>query len=110
MEHVIMLRVWISERHDIITMAVKPFVGNWPLLQFLEPIHRREESLGEWSARLKAATYTQNNTSTEKTHIMQTSIPWVGLEPTIPAFDREKTIHVLDRATTLIGSFKIYCT
>jgi hypothetical protein len=32
---------------------------------------------------------------------------WVGLEPTIPAFERAKTIHALDRATTVIG-FAVY--
>jgi hypothetical protein len=32
----------------------------------------------------------------------QTFIPWVGFEPTIPAFERAKTIHALDRATNVI--------
>jgi hypothetical protein len=27
----------------------------------------------------------------------QTSMPWVGFEPTIPAFERAKTFHALDR-------------
>jgi hypothetical protein len=30
-------------------------------------------------------------------------MPWVGFELTIPAFEREKTIHALDRAATVIG-------
>jgi hypothetical protein len=30
-------------------------------------------------------------------------MPWVGFEPTIPALERAKTIHALDRAATLIG-------
>jgi hypothetical protein len=30
-------------------------------------------------------------------------MPRVGLEPTIPVFERTKTIHVLDRAATVIG-------
>jgi hypothetical protein len=30
-------------------------------------------------------------------------MPRVGLEPTIPAFERVKTVHVLDRAATVIG-------
>jgi hypothetical protein len=30
----------------------------------------------------------------------QTSMPWVGFEHTIPAFEREKTHHVLDRAAS----------
>jgi hypothetical protein len=33
----------------------------------------------------------------------QTSMPWVEFEPTIPAFERAKTVHVLDRAATVIG-------
>jgi hypothetical protein len=34
-------------------------------------------------------------------------MPLVGFEPTIPAFERAKTVHVLDRAATLIG---IHCS
>jgi hypothetical protein len=34
----------------------------------------------------------------------QTSMPWVGFEPTIPAFVRAKAVHALDRATTAIGT------
>jgi hypothetical protein len=28
---------------------------------------------------------------------------WVGFEPTIPAFKREKTVHALDSATAVFG-------
>jgi hypothetical protein len=31
-------------------------------------------------------------------------MPWVGLEPSIGAFERTKTVHALDRAATAIGS------
>jgi hypothetical protein len=31
-------------------------------------------------------------------------MPRVGFEPTIPAFERAKTVHVLDCAATVIGS------
>jgi hypothetical protein len=30
-------------------------------------------------------------------------MPLVGFEPTIPALERAKTLHALDRATTVIG-------
>jgi hypothetical protein len=30
-------------------------------------------------------------------------MPRVGFEPTIPVFERAKTVHALDRATTVIG-------
>jgi hypothetical protein len=33
----------------------------------------------------------------------QTSMFQVGFEPTIPVFERAKTVHALDRAVTVIG-------
>jgi hypothetical protein len=51
------------------------------------------------SARRKAATYTQNKRT-------QTSMPWVGFEPTIPAFERAKTVHALDLLATVIAQFR----
>jgi hypothetical protein len=30
-------------------------------------------------------------------------MPSVGFEPTIPAFERAKTVHALDRAATVMG-------
>jgi hypothetical protein len=32
----------------------------------------------------------------------------VGFEPTIPVFERAKTVHVLDRAATVIGKCLYY--
>jgi hypothetical protein len=43
------------------------------------------------------ATQTQNKNT-------QTSMPWVGFEPTIPAFVRAKTFHALDCAATAMGN------
>jgi hypothetical protein len=37
----------------------------------------------------------------------QTSMPWVGFEPMIPAFKRAKTVHALDCAATVIGLIKL---
>jgi hypothetical protein len=51
---------------------------------------------GQHKHRIKAYTY-------------QTSMPWVGFEPTIPAFERAKTVHALDRATTVTGCWKYSC-
>jgi hypothetical protein len=34
---------------------------------------------------------------------MQTSMPWVEFEPTIPVFERAKAVHALDRPATVIG-------
>jgi hypothetical protein len=32
----------------------------------------------------------------------QTPMPRVGFEPTIPVFERAKTVHILDRAVNVI--------
>jgi hypothetical protein len=37
------------------------------------------------------------------TYTHQTSMPCVGFEPTIPASERAKTVHALDRSTTVTG-------
>jgi hypothetical protein len=41
---------------------------------------------------------------TEQHKRRQTSMPWVGFEPTIPVFELAKTVYALDRTGTLIGS------
>jgi hypothetical protein len=33
----------------------------------------------------------------------QTSMPQMGFEPTVPMFERAKTVHALDRADIVIG-------
>jgi hypothetical protein len=32
-------------------------------------------------------------------------MPWVGFEPTVPVSERTNTVHSLDRAATVTGSF-----
>jgi hypothetical protein len=48
---------------------------------------------------------TRTTTQNKRT---QTSMPWVGFEPTIPVFKRAKTVRALDRAATVIGTSKYY--
>jgi hypothetical protein len=38
----------------------------------------------------------------------QTSMPWVGFEPSIPVFERAKTVHALGRAATVVGMLRIW--
>jgi hypothetical protein len=42
-------------------------------------------------------------TQTQNKHTYQTSMPCVGFGPTIPASDRAKTVHALDRSATVTG-------
>jgi hypothetical protein len=37
---------------------------------------------------------------------MQTSVAWVGFEPTIPLFEREKDFHALDCTVAVIGAIE----
>jgi hypothetical protein len=46
-------------------------------------------------------TQTQNKST-------QTSMSWVGFEPTITASERAKTVHALDRTATVIGRVNEY--
>jgi hypothetical protein len=55
--------------------------------------------LGRGPARRKAATLHITKQTQNKRR--QTSMPRVGLEPTIPVYERAKTVH-LDRAATVI--------
>jgi hypothetical protein len=42
------------------------------------------------------------------TYIYQTSMPFVGFEPMIPASERAKTVHALDCSTTVTGAKHYY--
>jgi hypothetical protein len=53
-------------RSICLSMALESFFRPWPLFHFHNPIHSRWDPLDKGSARRKAATYTQNNTNTEK--------------------------------------------
>jgi hypothetical protein len=62
------------------TVGRTPWTGDHPVARPL-PTHRR--------------TQTQNK-------LTHTSMPWVGIEYTIPAFERAKTVHALDHAATVV--------
>jgi hypothetical protein len=81
-------------------MALQPFFGPWPLFQF---INLYTGSLDKGSALRKATAYTQNNTN--RINAQQTLMSRMGFEPTIPVFERAKTLHAFDRAANSIGSY-----
>jgi hypothetical protein len=66
------------------TVSRTPWTGDQPIARPL-PAHRTART---------------NNNHT------QTSIPQVGFEPTIPVFERAKTVRVSDRTATVIGHYK----
>jgi hypothetical protein len=77
-----------------------PFVGPWPLFQFLDLFTQSVALLGRGISPsqgryLHIGQHKQNKR-------IQTSIPQVGFEHTIPVFKWTKTVHALDRAATVI--------
>jgi hypothetical protein len=79
-------------------MALLPL---WILaaFQFLNPYAvGKTHRMGDRPIARPLPTHRIQNKST------QTSIPRVGFEPTIPVFERAKTIHALDGVTAVIGS------
>jgi hypothetical protein len=79
-----------------------PFVGPWPLFQFLNLYtDGRTPWTGDQPVARPLPTHKTTQTQNKRT---QTSMPWVGFEHTIPALDRAKTLHVSDRAATVIGA------
>jgi hypothetical protein len=81
-------------------MALRPFVVPWPLFSFLILC-----TVGwtPWTGDQPAAwpLPTHRTTQTQKKRT-QTSMPQVGFELTIPAFERAKTVHALDCVATVI--------
>jgi hypothetical protein len=74
--------------------SVKRFVS----LQFLNP--RQSVGLLGWgSAHWKATHYLHRTTQT-RNKCRQTSMPWMGFEPTIPVFGQAKTVQALDHVAT----------
>jgi hypothetical protein len=80
------------------------FVGPWPFFSFLIWYTvGRTPWTGDQSVVRPVFVHTEQHKH-RKTHKIQT----VGFEHTIPAFKRAKTVHALDRAATVIGTFYCY--
>jgi hypothetical protein len=60
----------------------------------------RTPSTGDQPVTRPLPTYRTTQTQNKR---IQTSMPWVGFEPTIPVFERTKTVHESDRSATAIG-------
>jgi hypothetical protein len=78
-------------------MALQPFVGLWLLFQFRNLFYT--DGRTPWTGDQPVPRPLPKHRTTQT----QTSIPRVGFEPTIPVLERAKTVHALDRATTVIG-------
>jgi hypothetical protein len=79
-----------------LSMAIQPM---WIFFQFLNPsIDGRTPGTGDQPVGRPLSTHRTTQTQNKRT---QTSIHRVGFKPTIPAFERAKTVHGLNRAATV---------
>jgi hypothetical protein len=88
-------------------MVLQPFVGPWPLFQFLD-LFKQSVGLFQWGISQPQGLYLHTGQHKTQNKSTQTSMPGMGLEPTIPVFEQAKTVHALDRATTVIGFITMY--
>jgi hypothetical protein len=92
----IYLSIYLSIYPSIyLSMALQSFVGPWPLFQFLNPI-QSVGHLGRESGPSQGPLPIHGSNA-------QTPMHRVEFEPTIPVFERAKTVHALDHAATVIG-------
>jgi hypothetical protein len=95
--------LWIYNTPSLslfLSMALQPF-GTWPIFQFLNLYTvGRISWTGNQPVTRPLSTHRATQTQNKRP---QTSMYRVGFEPTIPVFERAKTVHALDRAATLIG-------
>jgi hypothetical protein len=91
-------------------MALPAHSGPWPLIQFRNHFSR---TIGLLGRVFNPSQGLYLNTGQHKHRISaytyQTSMPWVGFEPTVPASEREKRVHDFDRAATVTGFEGTYC-
>jgi hypothetical protein len=85
----------------IIIIALQSLVGSWLLFQFLSVYEVGNlPSTGDQPFARPLPTRRTTQTETKRP---ETSMPWMGIEPTIPVFERVRTVHALDCAATVIG-------
>jgi hypothetical protein len=91
----------------IFFMALPTNSGLRPLIQFCNHFSQTVTLLGQVISPSQGRYLNAEHKHRINTYTHQTSMPWVGFEPTIPASERAKTVHALDRAATVIGSYYI---
>jgi hypothetical protein len=82
-------------------MTLQPYVGSWQLFSFL--IFYTDGRTPWRGDQPVTRPLPASRTAQTQNRRIQTSMPQVGLEPTIPMFERAKTVHALDRAVTVIS-------
>jgi hypothetical protein len=80
-------------------MVLQSFGPWWPFCVLILYAVGRTPWTGDQTVARPLSTHIETQI---KNKLTQTSMPRVGFEPTIPVFGRAKTLHILDRAATVI--------
>jgi hypothetical protein len=95
-QHTVRIRLIIVTIHPAIHPWLYSPCGPWPLFQFLNLYTvGRIPWTGDQPVARPIPAHRTIKTQNKRT---QTAMPLVGFEPTIPMFEREKTVHALDIA------------
>jgi hypothetical protein len=84
------------------SMALQLFVGPWPNFNVLS--FYTVSSIPWTGDQPVARPVSAHITAQTQNKRTETSMPQMGLEPTIRVFERAKTVHALDSAATVIGN------
>jgi hypothetical protein len=89
-------------------LALQPQFGPWPTSMKFSVLFglldlRHSVGILGWVISSSQGLHLYTNTG-KRTYKRQTSKPWVGFEPTIPASERAKTVHALDCSATVTGN------
>jgi hypothetical protein len=87
-----------------LSMALQPL---WTLAAFFQFLNLyTDRRTPRTSDRPVARPLPKQRTTQIQNKPIETSMSRVEFEPTIPAFERAKTVHALDRAATVIGNYE----
>jgi hypothetical protein len=91
----------LLKKYSILSMALQPFVGPWPLFQFhnLGRVGRTPWT-GDQPVARPLSTHRTTQTRNKRTQI---SMNRVGFEPKTPVFQRAKKIYALDPCFSIAG-------
>lgn len=82
-----------------LSMALQPIVRPWSLFPLSWSYIRSVRLLGRGISPTQSHYLHTGKQNKGK----QTSLPWVGFDPTTSAFELENTVNALDRSVTAIG-------
>jgi hypothetical protein len=89
------------------SMALQPFVGPCPLLQFRNPFYTDGRILGRGISPSQGR-YLHTEQHKHRINVKIHPWLWVGPETTIPAFERVKIVYASDQAATVLGLVQTY--